>query len=100
MEIIECIIANPLIETFSQVILDVFASCGRITAQPEVIPRTKWGNVRSRPPGATPFLDPARFYRPRRPCGARSGLWRLGTNAKRSRQRQPAVYCHRQKAKW
>jgi hypothetical protein len=26
---------NPLIETLSQVILDVFASCGRITAKPE-----------------------------------------------------------------
>jgi hypothetical protein len=31
MEIIECIISNLLIETFSQVILDVFASCGWIT---------------------------------------------------------------------
>jgi hypothetical protein len=29
-------IANPLIETLSQVNLDVFASCGRITAYPEV----------------------------------------------------------------
>ncbi len=30
-------IANPLVETLLQVILDAFASCGRITGNPEVI---------------------------------------------------------------
>ena len=32
------LIANPHIATLSQLILDVFASCGRITGYPEVIP--------------------------------------------------------------
>ena len=47
-------IANPLIETLSQVILDAFASCGRITAYPEVIPQ-KCGSVRI---GDNPPKDP------------------------------------------
>jgi hypothetical protein len=37
-------IANPVIETLSQVILDVFASCERITAHPDGT--RKWGYVR------------------------------------------------------
>jgi hypothetical protein len=32
-------IAKPFIEILSQVILQVFASCGRITANPEVTPK-------------------------------------------------------------
>ena len=40
MRLNECQIANPLIETLSQVILDAFVSCGRITAYSEVTP--KW----------------------------------------------------------
>jgi hypothetical protein len=45
----ERIIAKPLIETLSQVILDVFASCGRITANPEVAPNLVaegWATIR------------------------------------------------------
>jgi hypothetical protein len=40
-ELLDCSIisAKPRIETLSQVILDIFASCGRITANPEVIPK-------------------------------------------------------------
>ena len=37
--VIKRLIANPLIETLSQVIPDVFASCGRITVYPEAIPK-------------------------------------------------------------
>jgi hypothetical protein len=44
------IIANPLIETLSQIVLDVFGSLGRITAYSEV---TTWIATRQRltPPG-------------------------------------------------
>jgi hypothetical protein len=51
----ECEIANPLIETLSQVILHVFASCGRITANPEVAPKRRHFEVGDNPTGTRDF---------------------------------------------
>jgi hypothetical protein len=54
--------ANPLIETFSQVIPDVFASCGRITGHPEVTPKRVNVQVGDQP-GTASIQGPAEFQR-------------------------------------
>jgi hypothetical protein len=44
-------IAKPSIETLSKVILHDFASCGRITAKPEVTPKSGSVRIGDDPPG-------------------------------------------------
>jgi hypothetical protein len=51
----EHIISNPLIETLSQVILNVFARCGRITGKQEI----RLGKEHDRPVARRPQLDEA-----------------------------------------